>query len=549
MARKIHIFDTTLRDGEQAPGASLNVAEKLQIAHQLARLRVDVIEAGFPISSPEDFEAVKTVAGQVSGPIIAGLSRAREEDITACWEAVKGAEKPRIHTFIATSDIHVERKFRKTHDEVLKMAVDAVAYAKSLCDDVEFSTEDACRTNRTYLAEVVQRVIDAGATVVNIPDTVGYTSPWEFAEIIRDLMQNVPNIKKTRLSVHCHDDLGQSVANSLAAVREGVQQVECCINGLGERAGNAALEEIVMAIRTRGELFDAKTDVNTREIMRTSKMVSTLTGFPVPPNKAIVGANAFAHGAGIHIHGVLSDRRTYEIMTPEHVGLSGSRIVLTARSGRHGLRKRLADLGYDLNDEQLEGAYERFLTIADRRREVTDNDLEAIVHNVVSMVPETYQLESVQTTSGSEVIPTATVRLRVGKGVRQDAACGNGPVDAIYKAIDRLTGVRLHLVDYNVRGVTEGKAAVGEATVRVQRNGHTAIGVGAHTDVLQASAMAYLNAVNKIVYEEQSAKVAKAARRKSAANETKKKPAVGKAKKKAAKTPKKKTARRARAGR
>ncbi|MFQ5808188.1 MAG: 2-isopropylmalate synthase [Armatimonadota bacterium] len=543
MARKIHIFDTTLRDGEQAPGASLNVPEKLQIAHQLARLKVDVIEAGFPISSPEDFEAVKTIASEVRGPAIAGLSRAREEDITACWEAVQAAEKPRIHTFIATSDVHVEQKFRKTHDEILKMAVDAVAYAKSLCDDVEFSTEDAGRTNRAYLAEVVEEVIDAGASVVNIPDTVGYTSPWEFAEIIRYLMETVPNIKQTRLSVHCHDDLGQSVANSLAAVREGVEQVECCINGMGERAGNAALEEVVMAIKTRGELFDARTTVNTREIVRASKMVSTLTGFPVPPNKAIVGANAFAHGAGIHIHGVLSDRRTYEIMTPEHIGLSGSRIVLTRRSGRHGLRQRLADLGYELDDEQLEGAYERFLTIADRRREVTDNDLEAIVHNVVSMVPETYQLESVQTTSGSEAIPTATVRLRRGEEVVQDAACGNGPVDAIYKAIDRLTGVKLHLVDYHVRGVTEGKAAVGEASVRVERNGHTAVGIGTHTDVLEASAMAYLNAVNKIVHEEQGAKIARAKRRKPAVKKAKKK-----AKKKAARKPKK-AARKARRAR
>ncbi|MGD8238351.1 MAG: 2-isopropylmalate synthase [Armatimonadota bacterium] len=545
MARKIHIFDTTLRDGEQAPGASLNVPEKLQIAHQLARLKVDVIEAGFPISSPEDFEAVKTIAGEVRGPAIAGLARAREEDVTTCWQAVQGAKKPRIHTFIATSDVHVEQKFRKTHAEILKMAVDAVAYARSLCDDVEFSTEDAGRTNREYLAEVVEGVIDAGATVVNIPDTVGYTSPWEFAQIIRYLVETVPNIKQTRLSVHCHDDLGQSVANSLAAVREGVEQVECCINGMGERAGNAALEEIVMAIKTRGELFDARTTVNTREIVRASKMVSTLTGFPVPPNKAIVGANAFAHGAGIHIHGVLSDRRTYEIMTPEHVGLSGSRIVLTRRSGRHGLRKRLADLGYELGDQQLEEAYERFLTIADRRREVTDSDLEAIVHNVVSMVPETYQLESVQTTSGTEAIPTATVRVRRGEETVQDAACGNGPVDAIYKAIDRLTGVKLHLVDYHVRGVTGGKAAVGEASVRVERNGHTAVGIGAHTDVLEASAMAYLNAVNKILHEEQGAEAARSRRRKPAkkAKKRAKKPAK-KAKKKATKKPKKKATRR-----
>jgi len=542
MARKIDIFDTTLRDGEQAPGASLNVPEKLQIAHQLARLKVDVIEAGFPISSPEDFEAVKTIAGEVRGPIIAGLSRAREEDITACWEAVKGAKKARIHTFIATSDIHVERKFRKTHDDILKMAVDAVAYARSLCDEVEFSTEDAGRTNRKYLAEVVEATIDAGAGVVNIPDTVGYTAPWEFAEIMRYLMDHVPNIRQTRLSVHCHDDLGLSVANSLAAVREGVEQVECCVNGMGERAGNAALEEVVMGISTRKDLFDAETRVDTSEIMRTSKMVSRLTGFPVPPNKAVVGANAFAHGAGIHIHGVLSDRRTYEIMTPEDVGLSGSRIVLTARSGRHGLRKRLADLGYELSDEQLEGAYERFLTIADRRREVTDSDLEAIVHNVVSMVPETYHLESVQTTSGTEAIPTATVRVRSGDEILQDAACGNGPVDAIYKALDRLTGVRLHLVDYNVRGVTEGKEAVGEASVRVERNGHTAVGVGVHTDVLQASAMAYLNAVNKIVHEEQSAKAARAGRRKpSVKKKAKKKPAARK------KAKRKKAARKTRA--
>ncbi|MFQ6096440.1 MAG: 2-isopropylmalate synthase [Armatimonadota bacterium] len=521
MPRRIHIFDTTLRDGEQSPGATLNVSEKLAIAHQLAKLKVDVIEAGFPISSPEDFEAVSRIAAEVNGPTIAGRSRAVEKDIAACWEAVQRAKKPRIHTFIATSDIHVERKFRKTRQQVMEMAVNAVKYAKSLCREVEFSTEDAGRTDRGYLAAIVEAVIEAGADVVNIPDTVGYTAPWEFAEIIRYLFEHVPNIGETRLSVHCHDDLGMSVANSLAAVREGANQVECCVNGMGERAGNASLEEIVMGLKTRRDLFpDCAVGVDTTEIMRTSEMVSRLSGFVVPPNKAIVGANAFAHSAGIHVDGVLKERTTYEIMTPQSVGLTDSRIVLTARSGRHALKKRLADLGYDLPEEQLEEAYQRFLEIADRRKEVTDGDLEAIAHGAMSAVPEAYQLVSVQTTSGSKALPTATVCIKTPKGEQMDAATGNGPVDAIYKAIDRLTGVRLHLIDYSVRGVTEGKAAVGEATVRVERNGHKAVGVGVHTDVLEASAIAYLNAVNKIVYQEQMAKAS--AKRKKRAKATKK---------------------------
>jgi 2-isopropylmalate synthase len=524
MPRKIAIFDTTLRDGEQSPGATLNVSEKLAIAHQLAKLKVDVIEAGFPISSPEDFQAVSRIATEVRGPTIAGLSRAVEKDVTACWEAVKHARKPRIHTFIATSDIHVEKKFRKTREQVMAMAVEAVKYAKSLCKEVEFSTEDAGRTDRGYLAAFVEAVIEAGADVVNIPDTVGYTAPWEFAEIIRYLFEHVPNIRRTTLSVHCHDDLGMSVANSLAAVKEGVCQVECCINGMGERAGNASLEEVVMGLKTRRDLFsDCTVGVDTTEIMRTSEMVSRLSGFLVPPNK-VVGANAFAHSAGIHVDGVLKERTTYEIMTPQSVGLTQSRIVLTARSGRHALIKRLADLGYNLPQEQLEEAYQRFLEIADRRKEVTDGDLEAIAHGAMSAVPEMYQLVRVQTTSGTRALPTATVCINTPKGEKTDAATGNGPVDAIYRAIDRLTGIKLHLVDYSVRGVTEGKAAVGEATVRVERNGHKAVGVGVHTDVLEASAIAYLNAVNKIVYQEQMAKAAPK-RKPAARKRTAKKPA------------------------
>jgi len=500
MDRVIKIFDTTLRDGEQSPGASLSVDEKIAIAHQLAELNVDIIEAGFPISSPEDFEAVRRVALEVEGPTICGLARTIEADIDRCWEAVREAEHPRIHTFIGTSKIHLEKKLEKSAAEVLQMAVDAVSYAKSMCADVEFSPEDAMRTDLPYLAEIVQATIEAGATTINIPDTVGYTTPWEMQETIEYLLDNVPNIDQCTISVHCHDDLGMAVANSLAAVKAGAGQVECTINGMGERAGNAALEEIVMALKTRGAEFNATTNIRTQQLIRTSRIVSNLTGFIIQPNKAIVGENAFAHEAGIHQHGVIMDRQTYEIMRPEDVGLSESVLTLGRRSGRHGLRQRLEELGYKVADDQLDALYERFLEIADKKKQVYDEDLQMIMHQATAQVPEVWELVSLETTSGGT--PTATVTLRKEDQTYTDAATGNGPVDAAYQAIERITGVSLELVDYSLRSISMGKDAVGEATVKVRRNGQEAIGKAASTDVIQASAQAYLNAVNRLLLKE-----------------------------------------------
>jgi len=476
------------------------VDEKIAIAHQLAELNVDIIEAGFPISSPEDFEAVRRVALEVEGPTICGLARTIEADIDRCWEAVREAEHPRIHTFIGTSKIHLEKKLEKSAAEVLQMAVDAVSYAKSMCADVEFSPEDAMRTDLPYLAEIVQATIEAGATTINIPDTVGYTTPWEMQETIEYLLDNVPNIDQCTISVHCHDDLGMAVANSLAAVKAGAGQVECTINGMGERAGNAALEEIVMALKTRGAEFNATTNIRTQQLIRTSRIVSNLTGFIIQPNKAIVGENAFAHEAGIHQHGVIMDRQTYEIMRPEDVGLSESVLTLGRRSGRHGLRQRLEELGYKVADDQLDALYERFLEIADKKKQVYDEDLQMIMHQATAQVPEVWELVSLETTSGGT--PTATVTLRKEDQTYTDAATGNGPVDAAYQAIERITGVSLELVDYSLRSISMGKDAVGEATVKVRRNGQEAIGKAASTDVIQASAQAYLNAVNRLLLKE-----------------------------------------------
>jgi len=497
MARHITIFDTTLRDGEQSPGASLDHGSKLRLAHQLARLNVDIIEAGFPYSSPEDFQAVSAIAQEVKGPTIAGLARTLPEDIESCWEAVKYAEKPRIHTFIGTSKVHVEKRLKKTEDEVLQMAVDAVEMACSFCGDVEFSAEDAMRTDLPYLRDVVEATIEAGATTINIPDTVGYATPPQMAETIKYLFDNVPNIEQATISVHCHDDLGMSVANSLAAVGTGAGQVECTVNGLGERAGNAALEEIVMALKTRADEFDCETQINTPEIINTSRMVSSLTGIVVQPNKAIVGANAFAHEAGIHVHGMIMDRQTYEIMRPEDVGLSESTFTLGRRSGRHGLAQRLEALGYKLPKEEMAEVYERFLAVADKKKQVYDEDLHIIMRQAsASEAVQVYHLEHLQTTSGANTLPTATVVLRRNGERFQDAACGNGPVDAAYQAISRLTGVEVELVEYAIRSVTQGTDALGEAMVRVKRGDDEVVAKAASLDVIEASAQAFLNAIN-----------------------------------------------------
>ena len=505
MPRTIRIFDTTLRDGEQAPGASMDHSAKIQLARQLARLNVDVMEAGFPISSPEDFESVKAIAQEIEGPTIAGLSRALPKDIERCWEAVQHAQKPRIHTFIGTSKVHVEKRFGKTEAEVLKMAVDGVTLAASLCDDVEFSAEDAMRTRLEYLRDVVEAVIEAGAKTVNIPDTVGYATPWQMYETISYLFENVPNIGEAVLSVHNHDTLGLSVANSLAAIRAGAGQVECTINGIGERAGNASLEEIVMALRTRGDEFDADTNINTEEIINTSRMVSTLTGFVVQPNKAIVGANAFAHEAGIHQHGMIQDRQTYEIMRPEDIGLSESVFTLGPRSGKHGLRSRLEKLGFEVPDEEMNDIYERFLAVADRKKRVYDEDLYVIMRQATEAMPEVWHLERVQVATGTNLEPMGLVVLRRNGDSVTQVGHGNGPVDAITDAIRNAVGMPdLEMADYSVRSITKGQDALGEATIRVRMGAEEAVGQDADLDVIQASAQAYLNAVNSLLLRQRA---------------------------------------------
>ncbi|HUJ23982.1 MAG TPA: 2-isopropylmalate synthase [Bryobacteraceae bacterium] len=507
MSDKVAVFDTTLRDGEQAAGTRLGSREKLMIARQLAQLNVDVIEAGYPASSPEDFEAVQLVAREVEGPVICALSRAVPEDIEACGKALSRARRPRIHTGIGASDIHINGKFRderygKTLGEkkstILRMAIEAVKLARQYADDVEFYAEDAGRADPGYLCEMVQAAIDAGATVVNIPDTTGYTVPEQYACLIRAIRERVPNIQRATISVHCHDDLGMAVANTLAGLLAGARQMEGTINGIGERAGNAALEEVVMALRTRGDYFQLHTGVEAGELYRTSRMVSDMLGIQVPPNKAVVGANAFSHSSGIHVDGFLKERETYEIMRPEQVGIQESRVVLTARTGRHGLRDRLERLGYTLSADELNRAYQRFLAVADKKQEVFDEDLVAILHDEVHPLPEIYQLEYLHINSGTSAIPTATVRLRVQEGTREGAAIGDGPVDATCKAIAQVTQTSAKLERYEIRAVTSGTEALGEVTVQIADRGRKVVGRGASTDVIEASARAYIDGLNKL---------------------------------------------------
>jgi 2-isopropylmalate synthase len=500
MSARIKIFDTTLRDGEQTPGVSLNIQEKLEIARQLVKLGVDVIEAGFAIASPGDFMAVKTIAENIKGASIASLSRAVEKDIDRAWEALRNAESPRIHTFIATSDIHMKYKLKMSEEQVLERAAAMVRYAKKYCSDVEFSAEDASRTRIEFLYRVLEEVIKAGATVVNIPDTVGYASPEEFGLIIKGIKENVKGIDKTDISVHCHNDLGLAVANSLAAVRNGATQVECTINGLGERAGNASMEELIMGLQTRKDYYgELAHSIDTKQIYRTSKLVSNLTGVALPPNKAIVGANAFAHESGIHQHGVLAEKSTYEIMTPESIGLSQNRMILGKLSGRHAFEERLKEMGYGLTAEEITRAFEKFKELADKKKTVTDRDIEALVGEKVSEVEEVYKLDSFQINSGNKVIATATVSmLRNGEPV-MEAATGDGPVNAAFKAIERTVGFEMELQDYSLKGVTEGTDALGEATVRVMKDNKVYVGRGVSTDVIEASVKAYINAINRVV--------------------------------------------------
>lgn len=496
---RVYIFDTTLRDGEQSPGISLNVREKLEIAEQLARLGVDVIEAGFPITSPGDFEAVRTIARQVRGPIIAALARAIGKDIDRVWEAIKDAEHPRIHTFINTSDVQIKYQLKKTYDEVLDMAVAAVKQAKGYTEDVEFSAMDATRSNVEFLYRIFEAAIGAGATVINVPDTVGYALPEEFGALIRKIRENVSGIDRVIISVHCHNDLGLAVANSIVAVQNGVRQIECTINGLGERAGNTSLEEVVMILDTRKDLLVPQTGIKTREITRTSRLVSRLTGYRVQPNKAIVGANAFAHESGIHQDGVLKERTTFEIMDPKKVGLQMSRIVLGKTSGRHGFRKRLEDLGYKLSDEELNRAFEQFKNLADKKHEIIDEDLEAIVAEEVRATSAVYVLQYIRTSSGTDQTPTATVRLKKDDTVIEKTATGDGQVDAACNAISLATGVETKLLSYNVNAITTGLDAQGDVTIQLEIGGKNVLGRGVSTDIIEASARGYLNAINKFL--------------------------------------------------
>ncbi|MFZ5596810.1 MAG: 2-isopropylmalate synthase [Bacillota bacterium] len=499
---RVYIFDTTLRDGEQSPGVSLNAEEKLQIARQLARMGVDVIEAGFPIASPGDFKAVQSIAREVRGVSVAGLARAEKMDIDTAWEAIKSADQPRIHTFIATSDIHLRHKLKMSREKVLEVAEFAVKRAKGYTSDVEFSAEDASRSDLDFLCQVVETAIRAGATVINIPDTVGYAVPEEFARFIREIRSRVKGMEKVILSVHCHDDLGLAVANSLAAVAAGANQVEGAINGIGERAGNASLEEVIMTLHTRRDQFNKYTRVRTEEIYRTSRLVSSLTGMVIQPNKAVVGKNAFAHESGIHQDGVLKERTTYEIMNPEMVGLSHGNLVLGKHSGRHAFRKRLEELGYSLNPAELNKAFESFKNLADRKKDITDHDLEAIVEEEIRAVDPVYTLDYIHISSGSTVVPTATVGLLKGEERIQEAACGNGPVDAICKAVDRVTGIECRLSSWEIQAVTSGTDAIGEVTLKITPDGSRSfVGRGISTDILEASTKAYVNAVNKLIWE------------------------------------------------
>ncbi|HZC68442.1 MAG TPA: 2-isopropylmalate synthase [Nitrospirales bacterium] len=500
MSRLIRIFDTTLRDGEQSPGAAMNPDEKLMVAKQLARLGVDIIEAGFAYSSPGDFEAVRRIAQEVEGPTICSLARARPEDIDRAWEALKGAPKVRIHTFISTSDIHLKHQFRLTREEALKRAVEMVTRARGYVEDVEFSPMDATRSDVKYLYEVLEAVIAAGATTVNIPDTVGYATPGEFGRLIRGIRENVPNIKQAVISVHCHNDLGMAVANSLAAIVEGAGQVECTINGIGERAGNASMEEIVMGLRTRKDFYGADTKIVTEEIIKTSRLVSKITGMVVQPNKAIVGANAFAHASGIHQDGLLKEKTTYEIMRPESVGLGKSTLVMGKLSGRHAFRQRLEELGFKPTEEELNRAFERFKRLADQKKEIYEEDLEAIISEELQTIPETYRLKSLYVESGTDKTPTARIELEIDGQVVQQTGTGDGPVDAAYRTIAAMTKTKSTLVTYAVKAITGGTDAQGEVMVRVEEGPKTVTGHGADTDIIVASAKAYLNALNKLVY-------------------------------------------------
>lgn len=496
----VKFFDTTLRDGEQSPGASMNTAEKLRLAVQLEKLGVDVIEAGFPAASKGDFEAVSQISARLKKTEIAGLARANKADIDAAWGAIKNAAKPRIHTFIATSDIHLEYKLRMSRDEVVKNAIDAVQYAKTLTDNVEFSAEDGSRSDRDFLCKVFEAAIEAGATTVNLPDTVGYAIPNEFSDLVKYVLKNTPNIAKAVLSVHCHNDLGLATANTLAALGAGARQAEVTINGIGERAGNTSLEEVVMALRTRNNYMSLQSNINSEQIYATSKLVSMITGILVQPNKAIVGANAFAHEAGIHQDGMLKNPMTYEIMRPEDIGLSTNKLVLGKHSGRHALKERLKENGYELSHEELNIIFKKFKELADKKKHVMDEDLEAIVNEGVLRTPDIFVLEYLHVSAGSTVMPMASVQIAINGRSVKEAGYGNGPIDACYNTIAKLTNTQSELLRFTVSAITGGTDAQGEVTVRLKENGLMALGRGTDPDIITASALAYINGLNRLEY-------------------------------------------------
>ena len=498
--RRIKIFDTTLRDGEQSPGCSMNLPEKVEMARQLEKLGVDVIEAGFAIASPMDFKSVQRIAGAVSRCTVASLARATRGDIDAAWDAVKEAAHPRIHVFLATSDIHMEYKLQMTREQVLDRISEMVAYARAKCGDVEFSAEDASRSDRAFLARCYANAIAAGATTLNVPDTVGYSTPQEMGELIRYLRENVAGIDGVDLSVHCHNDLGMAVANTLSCIQAGASQVECTVNGIGERAGNASMEEIVMALHTRRDFYDAETGVNTRQIYRSSKLLSNITGVPIPPSKAVVGANAFAHESGIHQHGVIANAQTYEIMNSTDVGVPQNTMVLGKHSGKHALREKLESMGYELSDEELESVFARFKALADKKKNITGSDLEALVLHRRNNINPTCRLVSHVVNAGDSIPNTSFVRLKRDGQVMEEVAIGSGPLDAAFKAINRMLDMDVRLESFSLNAVTDGEDAIGEAVVKVtDSNGESYTGTGLSTDILESSIRAYVNGINKII--------------------------------------------------
>ena len=498
--KRIKIFDTTLRDGEQSPGCSMNLPEKIEMAKQLEKLGVDIIEAGFAIASPMDHKSVQAIAGAVTNCTVASLARCTKGDIDAAWDAVKEAKHPRIHVFLATSEIHMKYKLQMSPEQVLQRISDMVSYAKSFCDDIEFSAEDASRSDWAFLAQCYSNAVAAGATTLNVPDTVGYSTPAEMAELITYLRQNVTGVENVDISVHCHNDLGMAVANSLACVKAGATQIECTVNGIGERAGNASLEEIVMALRTRRDFYDAETGINTKQIYRSSKLLSNITGVPIPPSKAIVGANAFAHESGIHQHGVIANAQTYEIMNSMDVGIPQNTMVLGKHSGKHALREKLISMGYELTDEELESVFTRFKVLADKKKNITSSDIEALVLHRRNTAIGSCRLISHVVNAGDGVPNTSCIKLQREDDVMEEVAIGSGPLDASFKAINRMLGLDIKLDSFSLNAVTDGEDAIGEAVVKLEdANGRRYTGTGLSTDIIESSIRAYVNGINKMM--------------------------------------------------